>query len=290
MWHAVTAFFIWSMFPLYFKLLDHVSPLEMTVQRLFWAFIALTAYFTWKRQWGWLGSTLKNPRTLFTFLCTATILSLNWGVTVWATHNNRLVEASLGYFMTPLISVLLGCLILKERLRLAQTAAIFLAFGGVAWITWTSGALPWVGLTLGISFGVYGLLRKTASLGGLEGVAVEILISLPFALLMGAYLVQTEASVFFSGTWGTRLLLMAAGPIACLPLILFAEGARRMPLSLLGILQYITPTMQLVIGVVLFNEMFNPDRLVGFMIIWIALAVYSIESLWQMRKQSLLHK
>ncbi len=290
MLYAISAFFIWSLFPLYFKMLDHVSPLEVTVQRLIWAFTAMAIFFLYRRQWGWLRKIKDNPKMLLTFVCSAAILSLNWGVSVWATHNGHLVEASLGYFMTPLISVCFGCFLLKEQLRLWQKIAIVLALAGVAWITWRSGTLPWVGLTLGVSFGVYGLLRKTAPLGGLEGQAVEILLSMPFAVIVAAYMIKTQTSVFIQGGWDTRAMLIILGPVATLPLILFAEGARRIPLSLLGVLQYITPTMQLLTGVFILNEAFNQDRLVGFIMIWMALTVYSVDGLWEMRKKSLLSK
>jgi chloramphenicol-sensitive protein RarD len=290
MLHAISAFFIWSLFPLYFNMLSHVSPLEITVQRLIWAFVGLGILFTYRRQWGWLTQLKNNPKMIVVFFCSAAILSMNWGVNVWATHNGHLVEASLGYFMTPLISICLGCFLLKEQLRLWQKIAIALALGGVAWITWRSGTLPWVGLILGGSFGVYGLLRKTAPLGGLEGQAVEILLSLPFAVVVAGYLVGTNSSEYISGTWDTRVMLMILGPLASLPLILFAEGARRIPLSLLGVLQYITPTTQLLIGIFVLNESFNPDRRVGFILIWIALAVYSLDGLWEIRKKSLLSK
>lgn len=290
MLYAISAFFIWSLFPLYFNMLSHVSAQEVTIQRLIWAFVALGLLFLYRRQWGWLTQLRDNPKMLLTFFCSAAILSLNWGVSVWATHNGHLVEASLGYFMTPLISVLFGCFLLKEQLRGWQKIAIVMALCGVAWITWRSGALPWVGLTLGISFGVYGLIRKTAPLGGLEGLAVEIVLSMPFAIVAGMYLVNTDSSVFLSGDWDTRIKLMILGPLATLPLFLFAEGARRIPLSLLGVLQYITPTLQLLTGVFILHESFNPDRMVGFIMIWMALAVYSLDGLWEIRKKSLLSK
>jgi chloramphenicol-sensitive protein RarD len=290
MLYAISAFFIWSLFPLYFSMLDHVSPLEVTVQRLIWAFTGLAILFLCRRQWGWLRQLKDNPKMLLPFACSAAILSLNWGMSVWATHNGHLIEASLGYFMTPLISICLGCVLLKEQLRLWQKLAVVIALAGVAWITWRSGTLPWIGLILGASFGVYGLIRKTAPLGGLEGQAVEILLSMPFAVVVGIYMIMTDTSVFIDGDWSTRSMLIILGPLATLPLILFAEGARRIPLSLLGVLQYITPSMQLLTGVFILNESFNPDRMVGFIMIWIALAVYSLDGLWEIRKKSLLSK
>jgi chloramphenicol-sensitive protein RarD len=288
MLYALMAFFMWSLFPLYFILLDNVSALEMTAQRLIWAFVSLTIVFAVRRQWGWLRQLRLHPKVLLIFICSAAILSLNWGVTVWATHHGRLVEASLGYFITPLITILFGCFLLKETLRLSQKCAVALAIAGVLWITWRSGALPYVGLTLGLSFGCYGLIRKIAPLGGLEGQAVEILVSLPFGLITAFLMMHDGTSIFVSGGWSDRILLILLGPIATIPLILFAEGARRIPLSLLGILQYLTPTMQLLIGVFLLQESFNQDRLIGFILIWCALAVYSADGLWEMRKRSLL--
>jgi chloramphenicol-sensitive protein RarD len=191
------------------------------------------------------------------------------------------VDASLGYFINPLFNVLLGYVVLRERLRAFQWSAIGLAGCGVLWLTWHGGQLPWVALALAFTFGLYGLLRKTASLGALEGLTLETLVLFPVAAAYVLYLTAQGQNSFIGATPSIQLLLAAAGPITAVPLLLFAAGARRIPLSLLGLLQYIGPTLQLLIGVWVYNEAFGSTRLVGFALIWSALALYSAEGLWQ---------
>jgi chloramphenicol-sensitive protein RarD len=191
------------------------------------------------------------------------------------------IDASLGYFINPLVNVLLGFLLLRERLRPGQWAAVAMAAAGVIWLTWQSGHPPWIGLLLAATFGLYGLLRKTAVLGPLEGLSLETLLLFPLALGYLIVLTLTDHNSFTTAPASSQWLLAAAGPITAIPLLLFAAGARRISLSLLGLLQYIGPTLQLLLGVWLYHEPFSGDRLAGFAIIWGALVVYSLEGLWR---------
>ncbi|MES2934403.1 MAG: EamA family transporter RarD [Pseudomonadota bacterium] len=280
---AILAFLCWGLFPLYFKALKDVPPLELLTHRMLWSLLFLALVLAWRKQWAWLGSVARQPIVIASFIASALMLTCNWFVYIWAVNIDRVVDASLGYFMLPLVNVGLGFLLLKERLRPLQWASIAVAACGVAWLTWSAGQLPWIGLLLAISFGIYGLLRKTASLGALEGLSFETVLLLPLAVAYQIWLLQHGSNTFTQQSTANQWLLVAAGPITAIPLLLFAAGARRLPLSMLGILQYITPTIQLLIGVWIYHEPFGGARLAGFILIWTALALYSLEGLWQAR-------
>lgn len=280
--YAATAYATWGLFPIYFKALQAIPPEQIVLHRIAWSLVFLTIVLTRRRQWAWLGEVARKPKVLGGFAVSALLLSVNWLIYIWAVQNGRMVDASLGYFINPLVNVLLGLLLLRERLRPIQWTAVGLAASGVAWLTWQSGQLPWVALSLAATFGLYGLLRKTAVLGALEGLALETLLLFPFAMTWLAVLSIEHRNVFFDVPF---YLLAAAGPITAIPLLLFASAARRIPLSLLGMLQYIGPTLQLLIGIWLYHEPFGEARLAGFALTWSALAVYSLESLWQTWKR-----
>lgn len=281
MLYAASAYALWGVFPLYFKALQEVPPLEILLHRMVWSLAFVVLVLGWKRQWAWLGEVLRKPKVVLGFTASAVLLGGNWFIYIWAVNNGNVVEASLGYFINPLFNVLLGSLLLHERLRRVQWCAVALAACGVAWLTWQAGQLPWIALMLAGSFGLYGLLRKTASLGALEGLALETLVLFPMACGYLVFLAMQGHNSFASASTPTQLLLAASGPITAVPLLLFASGARRIPLSLLGLLQYIGPTIQLLLGVWLYHEPFGGARLAGFALIWSALAVYSLEGLWQ---------
>lgn len=286
MLYAACAFALWGVFPLYFKALQDIPPLEILLHRMVWSLAFVLVALTWRQHWKWLADVLRRPRVLVGFGASALLLAANWFIYIWAVNNGHVVEGSLGYFINPLFNILLGYLLLRERLRGGQWAAVALAGAGVLWLTWQFGRLPWIALALAASFGLYGLLRKTASLGALEGLALETLLLFPLAAGWLGLLAAHGESGFATATPITRLLLAAAGPITAVPLLLFAAGARRIPLSLLGLLQYIGPTLQLLIGVLLYEEPFGGARLVGFALIWAALAVYSAEGLLQNRRRA----
>lgn len=275
---AALAYACWGLFPLYFKALETVPPAEMLAHRVAWSLVFLAAVLATLGRWGWLAPALRDRRVLRSFAASATLIAVNWFVYIWAVVHGRVVEASLGYFINPLVNVLVGALVLHERLRRAQWAGVALAAVGVAWIGWDAGALPWIALLLAGSFSCYGLLRKTAPLGALEGLAIETLLIAPFAVALLAWLALQDRSAFVQAAVGTQWLIAAAGPLTAIPLLLFAAGARRIPFSLLGLLQYIGPTLQLAVGVLLFGEPFGPGRAAGFALIWLALALYSAEA------------
>ena len=279
---AGLAFLCWGLFPLYFHAISEVPPLQILVHRVLWSLLFLAIILTARRQWAWLGELRSRPRVMASFGVSSLLLSGNWLLYIWAVKNGHVIEASLGYFINPLVNVMLGYLLLKERLRRGQWAAIGLAGLGVLWLTWHAGHMPWIALLLAASFGAYGLMRKTAALGALEGLSFETLILFPFALGYLLWLSMHGQNVFATtASDSTRSLLAAAGPITAIPLLLFASGARKITLSVLGLLQYIGPTIQLSLGIFLFHEVFTQARLVGFVMIWSALALYAAEGLYQ---------
>jgi chloramphenicol-sensitive protein RarD len=283
--YAALAFLCWGLFPIYFHALHEVPPLQILAHRVLWSLLFMALVLTARGQWKWLPAVLRRPRVVASFMASAILLSGNWLIYIWAVNNGHVIDASLGYFINPLFNIMLGYLLLKERLRAGQWGAIALAAAGVLWLTWQAGTLPWIALLLAASFGLYGLMRKTAALGALEGLAFETLLLFPFALGYVIWLSLAGDNVFFnSAADSTRALLVAAGPITAIPLLLFASGARRIPLSVLGLLQYIGPTIQFLLGVWLFHEAFSGERMVGFLMIWGALALYAAESVWRQRR------
>jgi chloramphenicol-sensitive protein RarD len=282
---ASLAFFAWGLFPLYFHAINEVPSIEILAHRMLWSLLFLGVVLTVRRQWGWLGEVLRKPRVTAGFVASALLLSVNWLTYIWSVNNGHVVDASLGYFITPLVNVMLGFLLLHERLRPVQWFAIGLAACGVAWLAWQTGHMPWISLLLAASFGAYGLLRKTASLGPLEGLSFETLILFPLAAAYVGWLsLQGQNTFINTGSGTTRALLMLSGPVTAIPLLLFAAGARQLPLSVLGLLQYIAPFLQLLLGVVVFREAFAADRLAGFTAIWVALFLYAAEGLWRSRR------
>ncbi|MNR82309.1 EamA-like transporter family protein [compost metagenome] len=285
MLYALCAYLAWGSFPIYFKSLHDIAPLEILLHRMVWALAFLMIVLAVRRQWTWLSAVLRQPKVLAGFTASALLLSTNWFVYIWAVNHDRIIDASLGYFMTPLVNVLLGFLVLGERLRRLQWAAVLVAALGVAWLTWENGHLPWIGLTLGLTFGTYGLLRKTAKLAALEGLSLETMLLFPLALLALVVMAWNGNNSFIHAPASSQWLLIAAGPITAIPLLLFATAARRIPLSTLGLLQYITPMLQLLVGVWLYHEPFSAARMIGFATIWVALGLYSADGLWQNYRQ-----
>lgn len=280
-WYAVGAYTLWGVFPIYIKLLQSVPPVEILAHRVLWSLVFVTALLLIQRRWSWLRTLAANPAMLGRFVATATVVTMNWGVYIWSINSNRVVDASLGYFINPLVNVLLGALVLRERLRPMQWASVAIAALGVAWLTVQAGTLPWIGLILAVSFGTYGLLRKTASLGAVEGLTLETAILFPLAFGYLFWLAANGQNTFIESSAGMRTLLVLAGPVTAVPLLLFAAGARRIPFSLLGLLQYIGPSIQLALGVWLYHEPFAATKAAGYALIWAALALYTAESLWQ---------
>jgi len=277
--YAALAFLCWGLFPIYFHALGEVPPLQILAHRMLWSLGFLLIVLLLRRQWKWL-SVVRQPRVFFSFVLSALLLSANWLVYIWSVTNHHVIEASLGYFINPMVNIMLGYLVLKERLRTVQWVAIAIAALGVGWLTWQAGTVPWIALFLAFSFGSYGLLRKTAALGALEGLSFETIVLFPLAAAYVIWLTVEGQNVFINTDSDTiRVLLVMAGPLTAIPLLLFASGARKIPLSILGLLQYLSPTLQFLLGVWLFKEAFTADRLVGFVLIWGALLLFAGEGL-----------
>ncbi len=278
---AGAAFTLWGVFPVYLRLLKQVPAPEILSHRVVWSVVLLLLILAVRRQWQWLTAVRRRPAIALAFAGSALLLGANWVVYIWAVNSDRVIDASLGYFITPLFNVLFG-IALGERLRMVQWLAVGLAACGVLWLTISAGQLPWIGLVLAVTFSLYGVIRKTAALGALEGLAVETAVLLPVA---GGFLLLPDAgsSHAFGTTPAVTLLLAAAGPVTAIPLLLFAYGARRIPLSLVGVLQYIGPTLQLLLGVLLYQEPFGGHKLAGYALIWSGLVLFSLEGLWRLR-------
>ncbi|NUZ07215.1 EamA family transporter RarD [Piscinibacter koreensis] len=275
---AGMAFILWGLMPLYLRLVPGVPPLEVLSNRIVWALAVLWVAMVWRGRWGWL-RTAREPRVLAAFAASALLLSANWVTYIWAVGQGRIVESSLGYFMTPLVNVLLGYTVLREYPRRAQWVALAIASVGVVWMTVATGALPWIGLILAATFGVYGLLRKVAAIDALEGLTLETTLLAPFGIAGLWWWWGSGPTSFPSAGPAVTVWLLGLGPITAVPLLLFAVGARRLSMASLGMMQYLGPTLQFLVGVWIFDEPFGPDRLVGFGLIWIALAVYSADAL-----------
>ena len=281
---AALAFLCWGLFPLYFHAISEVPPLQILAHRMLWSLAFLLIVLALRRQWRWLNQ-VRQPRVFWSFAASAVLLAGNWLLYIWAVNNGHVIDASLGYFITPLFNIMLGFLILKERLRRLQWAVIGIAALGVAWLTLQAGNVPWIALGLAATFGAYGLLRKTAALGALEGLSFETMVLFPVAAVYVGWLTLHGENAFINTPSDTtRWLLIAAGPITAIPLLLFASGARQIPLSILGLLQYLGPTIQFLLGVLLFKEAFTNERLVGFALIWAALVLFAGEGLIRSRQ------
>jgi chloramphenicol-sensitive protein RarD len=271
--YAIIAYLMWGLFPIYWKELGGVPALEILSHRMAWSLVFVILLLFWKKSR--LVRTLRqNPNQAAIFIITACLLSLNWGLYIFAVQTNRVVDASLGYFINPLVNVVLGVIFLHERLKPAHWAAVGVAALGVLYLALQSSGLPWIALVLAFSFSFYGFLRKTAPLNSLEGLAVETALLLPLALSYIFYLEWHGFGAFGHGPAKTNLLLVLAGPITALPLLFFAAGARRIPYSQLSFIQYLSPTLQFLLGTCLYHEPLSSGKLTGFIMVWLATALY----------------
>lgn len=258
--------------------------MEVLANRVVWSLLLVSVVLAWRRHWGWLRTALGSRKTLLTFIATSLLLSANWITYIWAVSNGHVVDSSLGYFITPLVNVALGYFVLSERPRRAQWLALAIAAAGVVWLTVAAGRLPWIGLVLGLTFGAYGLLRKVAVLSALEGLTFETMILAPLAIAGMAWWWAGSPTSFPGPDLGTNLWLIGLGPATTLPLLLFAFAARRISLTTLGLMQYLGPSIQFLLGLFLFNEPLTPNRLIGFALIWTALAIYTTDGIRTHRK------
>jgi chloramphenicol-sensitive protein RarD len=273
---GVTGYLLWGMFPLYFVLLDTVAPIDVVAHRVVWSLIVVLLLLLVGKQWRAFTGAFTR-RNIIILGSAAIFLSLNWLVYVYAVDSNQVVQASLGYFINPLISVAMGVVILKESLRKTQWVAVGIALVAVVILTIASGSVPWIALTLGLSFGIYGLLKKYANLPSLQSLGIETVVLLPLALIiLGFSVVNGTESFVLDGPSITFLLIML-GPITAIPLLAFGGASTRIPLSTLGVLQYITPIMQFILGVFIFQEVMSTGRWIGFTLVWVSLVIFTVD-------------
>ena len=283
--YGIAAYTWWGLVAAYFKLVAEVAPLEILAHRITWSVAVLLLLIAFMHRWRALADVIADRRALGFLIGSTIVIAGNWFVFIWAVTHSRMLEASLGYFINPLVSVAFGFFFLRERLRVAEWSAVALAGFAVIWLTTIGGAFPWISLILAVSFALYGLIRKFAAVPSIEALTVETLILLPIAL---GYLVFREREgvlAFAHSSLRLDLLLIAAGPITALPLLWFAAAVRRLRLATVGLLQYISPTIQLFMAVLLFHEPFGMQRGVAFGLIWVAVAIYTIDNFRKARER-----
>ena len=278
-WYAVLAYLFWGFVPVYCRQLQGVPALQLICHRIVWSSLALAIPAGVAGDWRLLPSAVRSPRIFMVYAAAAGTLAFNWFVYVWAVNAGYIVQTALGYFINPLLSVLLGVIVLGERLRRAQWMAIALAAVGVLYLTIYYGAPPWIALSLAGSFALYGLLKKKAPLGALQGLTIETATLVLPALAFLIWEDQAGRGAFIETGAGNTVLMMAAGPVTTIPLLLFAAAAPRIPLSMMGMLQYLSPTIQFLIGVYVYKEPFTRSQFVGYACVWMALALLGAESL-----------
>lgn len=273
---GVSAYSLWGAFPLYWPLLEPANPLEIVSHRAVWTLVFCLIVLAATKALKSTLVTLKRPTVAVKLFLSSLLISINWLVYIWATNNEHVVEASLGYYINPLIIIGFGVIFLKEKMRPLQWAAVSIATIGVLVLTFDYGRLPWIALALALSWGSYGLIKKQLGLGALEGLAIETFISSFFYL---AYLIYigNQGTGQFGQNWGLTLLLISAGAVTAIPLLLFNGSTNRLPFTTIGLLQYITPTLQFSIGVWVLNEDMPTARWIGFLIIWAALVTLAID-------------
>ncbi len=281
---ALAAFLLWGVFPIYFKAVAAAPVLEILAHRVVWSVVFVAILISAAGRWRAVTGVLKNRRLFLTLVASSLLVSTNWLIFIWAVAHGFVLESSLGYYITPLVSVFLGVVVLGERLRAVQWAAVALAAVAVVVMIARFGYLPWIGLTLAFTFGAYGMIRKVAKADALTGLFMETLILAPMALAYIVYLDVAGSANFIRGGWQLSGLLVLAGVVTALPLILFAAAAKRLRLSTLGLFQYITPTSHFLLAVLVFGETLTAAYGVAFGGIWMALILYSGDSLRHRRR------
>ena len=278
-WYGIAAYAMWGFFPIYWKFLHDIPALQVIGHRIGWSFLLLLAYIFITRQWSDFRSAAFDRRTIAIYTVAGVLLSVNWLVYVWGVNSGFIVETSLGYFINPLLSVLFGVIFLREKLRPMQWLPVIIAAIGVTYLTATYGRLPWIALSLAVTFGLYGLFKKLSPLGSVFGLTLETGIVFPIALVY-LIIVQINGTAGFlrDGT-AIDLLLVGAGIVTTIPLLMFASAAKQIPLNMIGVLQYFAPTIQFLIGIFIYKEPFDTTRLIGFSIVWLALIIFWVENL-----------
>jgi chloramphenicol-sensitive protein RarD len=277
-WYTALAYALWGFFPIYWKFLSGISVLQLTCHRIVWSFVVLAAMLTGANGWRAMRSAVRSWRTVGVYSLAALVIALNWLIFVWAVEIARIVEISLGYFINPLLSVVLGVIFFRERLRLLQWVSVLIAGAAVLYLTIAVGRLPWIALSLAAMFATYGVLKKIAPLGAVHGLTLETgILFLPAAAWLVIEELRGTGALFHAG-WVRDALMIGAGPVTTFPLLLFAAGVQRIPLSVVGMLQYINPTMQILTAVFVYHEPFSRVQLIGFSLVWCALALFAVES------------
>ncbi|MEJ7746948.1 MAG: EamA family transporter RarD [Luteimonas sp.] len=286
LWIAIASFVLWGVLPLYWHLLKAVPSLQIVVHRIVWSALLVVAWLLWKQGRGWLRAALAKPHVVWMLALSGVLIAFNWGLYIWAVNAGHVIETSLGYFINPLLNVVIGTLFLRERLNRTQWMSVAIAAASVLWLTFNYGSFPWIAMTLAASFALYGLIRKLAAVDSIPGLGVESVYLFVPALVVMVWGEANGLGGFLDG-WGLGLdlLLILGGALTALPLIGFAFAVRRVPLSVVGLLQYIAPTLQFMLGVFVFQEAFDQDRAIGFIGIWIALAIFGIDGLLRSRRQ-----
>jgi chloramphenicol-sensitive protein RarD len=280
---GIAAFVTWGLIPGYWKLLKAVPAAEILAHRYVWTALFLTALLTWQRRWDEVKANARSRQAVFYCLASGSVISINWFLFIWAVNMGRVIETSLGYFMTPLVNVLLGAIVLREKLTRWQIVSVLLAALGVLNLAFGYGRFPWVALTLCISFGLYGLLRKKSGTAAIPGLFFETVLLAPFAL---AYLISLHAQgklIFERGDWRVTVLLMSTGVVTAVPLVWFGHAARHLRLTTVGFLQYLAPSGSLCLGVFAYHETFTRSHLITFSLIWLALGVFTFEAIHRWR-------
>ncbi len=285
-WYALGAYLTWGVFPIYWKWLKHVPALELLSHRIIWSLVSLGLFIVITRQWSAFKAAAANWKVVRIYLVAAVLIGINWFIYVWAVNAGYIVETSLGYFINPLLSVIFGVLVFRERLRPFQWVPIGLAAFGVAYLTVVYGRLPWIALALAFSFGLYGLVKKMAPLSSAFGLTIETGILLVPALAYLLFVEFTGQGKFLHTGLTADLLMVGAGLVTTIPLLMFASAAQKIPLSMIGIMQYIAPTMQFLIGVLVYKEPFSQAQFVGFAIVWVALIIFGVEGYLSSRRKN----
>jgi chloramphenicol-sensitive protein RarD len=287
---AASAFVLWGLMPLYWHLLKAVPSLQIVAHRVLWCAVLVALWLLWTQGRGWFAAILAKPRLAAMLALSGLCIGVNWGLYIWAVNAGHVVESSLGYFINPLLNVVIGTLFLRERLNPTQWLSVAITAGGVLWLTFNYGSFPWIALTLAGSFGLYGLIRKLAAVDSVTGLGFEnsVLLLPAVGFLLWAETNGHGGFLPFNGSssWGLGVdaLLIFGGVLTALPLVAFSFAVRRVPLSTIGLMQYIAPTMQFLIGVLVFHEAFDRDRAIGFIVIWIALAIFAFDSVRRARR------
>lgn len=286
-WYATVAYVLWGVLPIYWKQLHNIPPLEIIGYRILLSFVTVSFFLMLGKNWGKFIKAVTRPGVLKAYGTASLLIGINWLIYIWAINSNYIIETSLGYFINPLLSILLGVIVLKEHLRIGQWIPVILAALGMIYMTLTYGKVPWIALSLALSFGLYGLVKKKAPLNSLYGLTIETGFLLIPSLIYLSVVFISGSNAFLHTDLKTDLLVILSGIVTIIPLLLFASAAQKISLSLVGILQYIAPTLQFLIGYFIYREAITHNQLLGFVLVWIALAFFFIEGIINNRRHPL---